>query len=196
MNTELLAKLESLKQRDIYTRHRLMKEGRLYGRYDEEMQRVHVENAEALEEIIAAHGWPGISKVGLEGGRAAWLVAQHAICTPDLQKGFLRLLKEAAEAGEAPMKQTAFLTDRIRFNEGKPQVYGTVLDWDENGELGCEVEDPDGVDVRRAAVGLPPFEESLREHRKAVEAEGGKPPGDFEAYRQAGDAWARSVGWR
>ena len=196
MNTELLVKLESLKQRDIDTRNRLLKEGRLYGSYDEEMQTVHVENAKALHELVTAHGWPGISKVGLEGSRTAWLIAQHAICTPELQKGFLRLLEEAAESGEAPMKQVAFLTDRIRFNEGNPQVYGTVLDWDENGELGCELENLDKVDERRSAVGLPPFEESLRDHRKEVEAEGGKPPEDFEAYKKAGDEWARSVGWR
>ncbi len=94
------------------------------------------------------------------------------------------------------MKQVAFLTDRIRFNEGRPQIYGTVLDWDEGGALNCELENPEDVDARRAAVGLPPFDESLREHRNEVDAEGGNPPEDFEAYKQAGDEWARSVGWR
>lgn len=196
MNTELFAKLEDLKQRDISTRNRLMKEGRLYGMYDEEMQKVHRENAKTLHALVSAHGWPGVSKVGLEGSRAAWLVAQHAICTPDLQREFLRLLEEAAEQGEAPKKQVAFLTDRIRFNEGRAQVYGTVLDWDENGQLSCEVEEPKKVDERRTSVGLPPFEESLQKHRDEVEAEGGKPPKDWKTYKKAGEDWAKSVGWR
>ena len=196
MDKGLLAELESLKQRDVETRERLLGEGRLYGAYDEEMQQVHTENATALAGIVAVHGWPGISKAGLAGCRAAWLIAQHAICTPALQKGFLVALAEAADAGDAPMKQVALLTDRIRFNEGKPQVYGTVLDWDENGELSCEVEDPEHVDSRRAAVGLPPFHEALRDHREEVAAEGGRPPADFKAYREAAARWARQVGWR
>lgn len=190
MNSDLLTQLKSLKQRDMDTRQKLLKEGKLYGSYDEEMQKVHTENARSLNELVALHGWPGISKVGLEGSRAAWLIAQHAICTPELQRGFLRLIKKAAEAGEAPMKQVALLTDRIRFNEGKPQVYGTVLDWNENGELGCEFENPENVDARRKAVGLPPFNQSLEAHSQEIEAEGGMPPDDFAAHKQAARAWA------
>jgi hypothetical protein len=196
MNTDLRNKLESLKQRDADTRNRLLKKGRLYGEYNADMQAVHLENAIALNKLVAIHGWPGISLVGLEGSRAAWLVAQHAICTPGLQRKFLRLLRAAAESGEVPRKQVAFLTDRIRFNEGKPQVYGTVLDWDKNGELGCELENPDQVDERRATVGLPPFQESLRAQKNAIEAEGGIAPSDFAAYKQAANEWAKNVGWR
>ena len=140
MDNELLTQLEDLRQRDIDTRTRLLKAGKLYGTYDDEMQSVHRENARALDEIISSHGWPGVSKVGLEGCRAAWLVAQHAICTPHLQRKFLEYLSDAATSGDAPYKQVALLTDRIRFNEGQPQIYGTVLDWDEDGELTCELE--------------------------------------------------------
>lgn len=196
MNEALLTKLNSLKKRDVETRERLLKEGRLFGTYDEEMQRVHVENAEILDRIVSVHGWPGISIVGLEGCRAAWLVAQHAICTPSLQKRFLQELDKSVTSNEAPAKLAAFLSDRIRFNEGLPQVYGTVLDWNESGELDCEVEDPERVDELRASVGLPPFFESLAEHRKEVEAEGGKAPLDFQSYREAGTQWAKQVGWR
>ena len=196
MNQALIAELNGLKQRDNETREKLLKKERLYGSYDEEMQRVHVENAKALNRIVSVHGWPGVSMVGLEGCRAAWLIAQHSICTPALQRRFLEALEKASRAGEAPAKLVAFLSDRIRFNEGKPQVYGTVLDWNENGELGCEVEDPGHVDELRASVGLPPFAESLAEHREEVEAEGGKAPVDIESYREAGAQWAKQVGWR
>ena len=196
MNEELIAKLDGLKQRDVATRERLLEEGRLYRSYDEEMQRVHVENAEALEQILSVYGWPGISKVGLEGCRTAWFVAQHSICTPALQRHFLRELEKAAASGEAPAKLAAFLTDRVRFNEGKPQVYGTVFDWNEMGELGCEVEDPEHVDELRAPVDLPPLAESLAEHRKGVEAEGGKAPLDFQSYKEVASRWAKQVGWR
>jgi hypothetical protein len=196
MNKELIAQLENLNQRDIETRNRLLEEGRLYGKYDEEMQNVHRENALALHEIISIHGWPGISVVGLEGSRAAWLIAQHAICTPSIQRKFFEYISKAAASGDVPQKQVALLTDRIRYSEGKPQIYGTVLDWNENGELTCELENPEMVDELREQVGLPPFQQSLQEHRAEIEAEGGKPPKNYKAYKQAGYDWARSVGWR
>jgi hypothetical protein len=196
MNEQLISALKSLKARDVETRERLLKEKRLYGFYDEELQHVHIENAEALGRLVAIHGWPGVSMVGLEGCRTAWLLAQHAICTPALQRRFLHELEVAAASGDAPTKLAAFLTDRIRFNEGKPQVYGTVLDWNESGELGCELEYPERVDELRQSVGLSSFEESLREHRTAVEAEGGRAPADFKSYRAAAIVWAKQVGWR
>ncbi len=157
---------------------------------------MHRENAEVLDGLCSAHGWPGVFLVGLEGSRTAWVIAQHAICSPQLQRKFLRLLHDAADQGDAPLKQVALLTDRIRFNEGRPQIFGTVLDWGDHGELDCDLDDPETVDQRRAAVGLPPFHEELIAQRNEVKAEGGRPPEDYEAYRAAALAWAKEVGWR
>lgn len=196
VNQALLSALQALVQKDLETRAGLLREQRLYGVYESEMQAVHTENALALDGLIAAHGWPGISQVGPEGTRAAWLVAQHAICTPALQRKFLRLLEQAVAEGEAPARQAAMLSDRIRFNEGRPQQFGTVLDWTDEGVLGCELEEPERIDERRAAVGLPPFADALKEHQQEVAAEGGRPPEDLAAYRQRAEAWACKMGWR
>jgi hypothetical protein len=196
MDTALQDELLALKKRDLDMRAQLVREGRLYDGYAEEMQLVHRENAQRLDELVARHGWPTTAKAGLEGSRAAWMVAQHSICTPALQRKFLALVSQAADSGEVPKLQAALLTDRIRFNEDKPQVYGTVLDWDEHGNLSSLVEDPANVDARRKAVGLPlAHEEDLAMRRREVEAEGGRPPADFEAARQKKLAWAKSVGW-
>ena len=196
MNRPLAARLARMRQRDTDTRQRLLAQGRLYGRYDEAMQRVHIENAEALSRIIARHGWPGVAMVGVDGCRDAWLIAQHAICSPRLQRGFLRALREAADAGEAPKSQWAYLLDRIRFNEGRPQIYGTVLDWNRQGRLDCEVEARQELEQRRAAVGLPPFAEELARQRAAAAQEGAAPPPDYDAYKKAADEWAANAGWR
>jgi len=196
MNQSVLSTLLRLEKRDLETRNRLLAEGRLYGVYAAEMQKVHRENAYELEAIISAHGWPGTSLVGSDGCRAAWLIAQHAICTPELQRKFLETLTEASLAGEAPAAQVAYLTDRIRFNEGRPQVYGTVLDWDTDGQLSCQIEEPDELDQRRKTVGLLPYAQVLRRHRQEVAAEGGKPPEDFAKYKKQANEWARQVGWR
>lgn len=192
---DVLDDLLELKQRDSGMRARLLQEGRLYGRYDEDMQRVHRDNAHRLDEIVSTFGWPGISRVGLDGCRAAWLIAQHAICTPDLQRKFLVSLTDSADKGDAPKMMVALLTDRIRFNEGRPQVYGTVLDWNAEGELWCDVEDQDNLDARRKEAGLPPFQDDLEKHRREVAAEGGNFPQDFNEYKRKQREWAQQVGW-
>ena len=196
MNKDLAQKLEELKCRDLQKCSQLISENRLYGNYDREMQQVHIDNAIALDKIISEHGWTGISLVGFEGCRTAWLIAQHSICTPDLQRKFLKLIRAAAERGDVPKKQAAMLADRIRFNEGKPQIYGTVLDWDENGVLGCEVEDINKVDILRNEVGLPHLQESITKNQEEVKVEGGKAPEDFIVYRERFLNWAKSVGWQ
>lgn len=196
MDNNLFEQLEQLKKRDIEIRDKLLSEGKLYGQYDKEFQNVHRENAHALDKLVSTHGWPTVSKVGIEGTRLAWLIAQHAICTPDLQRKFFKLLSEAAEKGDVPKKQVALLADRIRFNEGKPQIYGTVLDWNEDGELTCELENPESVNELRKDIGMPPFEQALQEHREEVLAEGGQPPENYEAYNDGVNAWAKNLGWR
>lgn len=196
MNPELATQLRQLIQRDTETRSQLLAKNQLYGIYHQSMQSVHRENAFALDQIVSDHGWPGISLVGKEGCRDAWQLAQHSICTPDLQRKFLQLLTRAAQQGDVPRRQVAMLTDRIRFNEDRPQVYGTVFDWDEKGVFGCRIEDSENVDRRRQQVGLPSYRESLQQNTQAVAAEGGKPPQDYAGYRKSFLAWAESVGWR
>jgi hypothetical protein len=195
MNADLFIELLEMKRRDLEVRARLVGEGRLYGQYADEMQQVHIENARRLDAIVAKHGWPTLSLVELEGTRAAWLIAQHSICTPGLQRKFLALITEAARAGEVPKLQVAFLTDRVRAAEGRPQLYGTVLDWDKSGELSCEVEDPTNLDMRRQEVGLPAFADDLANHRREVEAEGVKPPADLAGWKHGKLEWAKRVGW-
>jgi hypothetical protein len=70
------------------------------------------------------------------------------------------------------------------------------VDWDATGRLSVgPLESPEGVDARRAALGLPALEVSLAQKRLATEAEQRAP--DDPVRRQAEfEAWARRVGWR
>ncbi|MDB4970152.1 MAG: hypothetical protein JWN44_5841 [Myxococcales bacterium] len=107
--------------------------------------------ATRLREIIAAHGWPGISLVGHDGGAAAWLIAQHATHDPDFQENCLAALREAAARGEAEPRQVAFLEDRLAVLAGRPQRYGTQFT---PANEPYPIEDVEDVDDRRHAVGL------------------------------------------
>ena len=91
----------------------------------------------------------------------------------------------------------ARVEDRIRPLEDRPQLYGTVYDWDDSGLLSpYPIEEPDDVDRRRAAVGLPPLAEEVTRYREAAVRAGDRPPSDPAANRAGYERWLRRTGWR
>ena len=133
-------------------------------RLDEESDRfpeVDAENLPWLKRLVAERGWPGSSLVGVDGAHALWLLVQHADTDPAFQRHCLGLLTAAVEAGEASPADQAYLTDRVLLHEGEPQVYGTQLTRRGGRWVPDDLRDPDGVDERRAAVGIPPLAEVL-----------------------------------
>jgi hypothetical protein len=193
MNRTLREELLAMQAEDLRVREELAREGVLGDGYEPRMEKVHRHNAARLEAIVNEHGWPGRTQAGDDGAEAAWRTLQHAIGRPDLIRLYLPLLQQAAAAGEIPDWQPAYLLDRIRFFEGKPQVYGTQYDWDEEGFTKLwPVEDPEHVNEKRKSVGLPPLAQAGARARlqKPVPRE------KLRARREAMEAWARSVGWR
>ena len=128
-----------------------------------EFQGIDAENANRLGQILSDHGWPGKSLVGEQGAHDAWLIAQHADHEPAVQRQALELLADAVARGEARPRELAYLTDRVRLNEGREQVFGTQMRPDENARpVPAPIEDRERLDDRRAEVGLEPFDQYLR----------------------------------
>jgi len=196
MNRELKTDLLAMADEDNRLRAELVASGELFRGYNSRMADVHQRNAEQLDTIIQQHGWPGRSLVGEEGADAAWLVLQHAIGSPALQRRCLPLLKESAKAGEIDASNVAYLEDRICVFEGRSQRYGTQFDWDESGELSpLPLQDARQVDSYRESVGLGPLSDRIEQARQQAELEQDSPPSDFEKRRAEMKAWAKSVGW-
>jgi hypothetical protein len=122
-----------------------------------EWDRIDHANTRWLAELTGHVGWPGRTLAGEDGAHAAWLLAQHA--DHEHQRTFLELLRAAVEAGQASAKDLAYLEDRVRLHDGRPQRYGTQFIGDEQGLRPHPIEDPEHLDERRAAVGLGPFVE-------------------------------------
>lgn len=191
------AQLIAAAHRDIEVRTRLAQSGDLFVGYHTEMEAVHLENATLLENAIADIGWPGRAAVGEEAARAAFLILQHAISRPDLQRRGLALLLDAIPLGQANALDAAYLADRIAMFEGNEQTFGTQFDWDENGQLSpAPTRDPASLDDRRASVGLPPMAETIAHMRANAAAEGERAPADLAQRRADFEAWTRRVGWR
>ena len=177
-NPALRAELLRLQAGDRTVRRELIEAGQLYGPhlpkdwYHPRMAEVHERNNARLRALLAEHGWPGRTLAGDDGAEAAWYIAQHAVLDPDLQRQALALLEAAAAAGEAKPAHMAMLTDRVCMAEGRPQIYGCVHVGNEQGELvPYPIEDPEHVEARRAAVGLPPLAQKTVELRGRVAVE-------------------------
>src|SRR5215210_3703285 len=119
-------------------------------------------NMKRLEQIIKEHGWPGISKVGMEAGVAAFLILQHADLS--YQEKYLPLLKEAVARNDARAADVAMLEDRVLMRNNKKQIYGSQLKSNkETNKLELwPIEDEENVDARRAKVGLMPLADYLK----------------------------------
>lgn len=184
-------------RRDLETRARLAASGDLFKGYHPEMEAVHDENAALLARVFDAVGWPGRRIYGDDGAAAAFLILQHAIGHPELQRRGLALILDAVPEGQANALDAAYLSDRIAVFEGSGQTFGTQFDWDADGQLSpAPVRDPEELDARRANVGLPPIAESIAHMRANAAAEGDAPPADLAQRRVEFEAWARRCGWR
>jgi hypothetical protein len=193
MDELLRDELVAMIDHDDTVRERLARDGSLFAGYHPEMEAVHRENAARLAAIVDTQGWPGRSQVGDDGASAAWRILQHAIGEPALMRRLFPVVHAAASRGEADPAEVAMLDDRIRVFEGRPQRYGTQFHWNDDGTAMVPmvgVEDPDHIDDRRSAVGLPP----MQWRRPAPDDE--PPPADLAAHRAESEAWARRVGWR
>jgi hypothetical protein len=123
---------------------------------------VDTANTHWLERVIARQGWPTKAQVGADGVRNALLLAQHADLDTAFQSRVLPLIQKSYAAGDLPGGDVAMLTDRVAVNHGRPQVYGTQAKLAGGRWVPSPIADSASVDVRRAAMGLPPLRAYFR----------------------------------
>lgn len=178
---------------DETVRARLASSGVLFGGYHPEMRALHEMNADWLLARLRENYWPDPGNAAETA--AFWIVVQHAISRPAL----MRLTHELSEGLTDPVTRLrrAMLTDRIAVLEGRLQVYGTQIDWTEDGALEPRlIGNPAGVDARRAEVGLGPLQHELIRLRARSASEGERPPGNWLAYDAERTLFAIEAGWR
>lgn len=195
-NKTISKRIIELKNSDLELRAKLIESKKLSEGYNEEMEKLHLQNAAILEEIINRIGYPTIDKVGKEASEAAWLIIQHSIALPHFMKKCADQLQIAVDQKKADPINLAYLNDRIAVLEEKPQLYGTQFDWDENGDLSPNLfDDLQMVNQRRKSVGLNSLEEQTEIIRQRVKQENQLPPEDFEKRKQEVLDWRRKTGW-
>lgn len=198
MNYKVFAEeIIAMRNEDLKFRAILVDRGLLGKGYNKEMERLHNKNADRLYQIINVIGFPTIDKVGEEAHEAAWLIVQHAIAKPAFMKKCVSLLDNISDKRQLNQRNVAYLKDRIAVLEGKPQLFGTQFDWDENGEMSPNAyDDLTRVNERRKSIGLNALEEQISKIRKRTESENHLPPPDLKKRQIEMEKWKKEVGWK
>lgn len=183
-------KLGFLVEQDHQMRDVLLSRGVLSDTYHPEMEKVHLNNARRLKEMITKMGFPVLSNAGEKGVRLSWLIIQHSISWPDFMKECLIQMRLAAGQNDYILELLAYTEDRVAFFEGRPQLYGTNTDWI-NGELKrTPIEDISRLDARRKGMGLPPVA------KVPIHSQMERPPKDPDKKAREFQEWLVKTGWR
>lgn len=132
----------------------------------EEMAAVDERNR-LLDEIVSSRGWPGAASVGSEAASAALLIIEHS--SVETKERYLPLLRQAVEAGQDEPSRLAQLEDEVSVANTGYQIYGTEISLDTGVPVLVPILDPEGIEQRRAEMGLQPIAEYRRDaDRNAV----------------------------
>lgn len=114
-------------------------------------------NTLKVTNILDTRGWVGRDVVGNDANMTIFLVIQHAELP--VQEKYLPMMREAVKNGNAKASSLALLEDRVLLRNGKKQLYGSQVGYDEATKTYHvqPLEDPDNVDKRRAEMGLGPL---------------------------------------
>jgi hypothetical protein len=109
-----------------------------------------------LKEIVERHGWPVIAMVGVDASNDAMAMLTHS---PDhaWQLSLVPKLEKLAKEGKIDGSALATVVDKELVSEHKLQRYGTQFKVVDGAMAMFAVEDPAGLDARRAMVFLMPI---------------------------------------
>ena len=176
---KLLKQLEDISVKDQKYRKLIKTTRTEFGNESPEMEALWAkikqadqENLEAIENIIAEHGWVGGQRFR-KGGRAIFMVLQHSPL--EIQEKYFPMLEMAVKRGTATNNELALMTDRIRVGNDLPQIYGSQLIKNASGKYEvAPIENLKNVNFRRSEMGLEPMKSYLKKFGLNWESEKAK----------------------
>ena len=113
------------------------------------------ENEMRLLELLDKYGWPSASEVTEYAAAGAALIINHT--SYELRSKYFPMLEESFKKGEAQPLRYAKMRDRILIEEGKEQLYGTQIKFENMLRQPYPIEAAEYVDKRRGGIGLGPL---------------------------------------
>lgn len=129
-----------------------------------ELTKINAGNVNLVKNIISEIGFPTITLTSQKAYKVAVLVILHS--------GDLQLLSESikilenVDTNSIQRKDIAYMIDKSRIIQDRPQLYGTQYKINKDGKFEfMEIENPQELEKRRAEYGM----ESFFEYKKTVE---------------------------
>ncbi len=122
-------------------------------------------NLREAKDLFNNYRLPTNSKVGAENAHKFWLVVLNSNEDTEFQTQILKAMHEELEENDISTADYAFLADRIRVNQGKAQIYGTQVEYNEITERfePFALRKPESVDQRRVIMGLERIQSYINE---------------------------------
>jgi uncharacterized protein DUF6624 len=165
INQELQSEIVAMKDEDQALRFAIFSKLQISDEEAATLFHMDEQHGYRLKQIVEKCGWPGISLVGELGSSAMWLLVQHQDKDVSFQQNCLELLKEAVQRREASFCDYTYLFDRVRKNQGLPQLYGTQVVQTGGKWRLYPVENVEELELRRKEAGL----SSIEEYKKMLE---------------------------
>lgn len=147
----------------------------LYTQFIREARRSDSINTMEVKRIIHLYGWQGLAQIGLQGDGYLWNIVQHADDDIGFQLYVLELLRSNLMLHNTNPRNFAYLYDRIKVNQGLPQLYGTqfadtVIHNDVNDYKIAlwPLSDPAHLEYYRKAMGLNTAKEYIQEMKSHI----------------------------
>jgi hypothetical protein len=118
-------------------------------------------NSIEVMNIIDNYGWLGPETIGNKGNTALFIIIQHSNIT--VQKKYLPIMRDAYRHRRARGQHLALLEDRVAVFSGEKQIYGSQISTLNGQSKLFPIIDKKNVDKRRAAIGLGPLSEYVKQ---------------------------------
>ena len=165
-NPDLSSYIDSLKDEDQRWRNRLTM--KMNGQTDtlseqhliNEINKADKRHFSLVVQIFKDHGYPSYKLVGNKSAHHYWLLVQHQEGHIQFQEKILEAMNELLKTDQVSKNDYAYLRDRVNISKGAKQVYGTIMELNEDktSYIYLPVIEPDSLDARRKSMGLPPIE--------------------------------------
>ncbi len=125
-----------------------------------QIMNLDIQNMNQAQEIVRQYGWPKISAIGKDGQNNLWLIVQHADHDVRFQQTALKAMEKLKGTNEINMENYAFLYDRVQCNLNYKQLYGTQVNWTNNGKASAfrPILEEYKTDKIRKEIGLQPLQ--------------------------------------
>lgn len=149
-------------QKDLIEAIKLHKGKSVIDSLENDKKRIFEKNCKVCIEILDNYGYPNYDIVSEDTSNDYWLLIQHCDKNVKFQKKALKQLEKFSKIGKASLINMAYLRDRVNKNSNKPQIYGTQVFRNKDGNYEAyPIQNIENVDERRKNVGLEPLQEYL-----------------------------------